>query len=74
MQFSHLCNSSVLAFPFTISSHLDNPDLWLFKPLSLLLSSLVLAAVCTAYCKMISREKPFKQTSPDMVHFFNKGH
>ena len=60
MQVSYLCNSSVLGFPFIISNHLDNPDLWLFKPVSLQISSWVLAALCSADCKMASRERPFK--------------
>ena len=60
MQISYLCNSSLLGFPFIISSHLVNPDLWLFKIVSLQISFWVLAALCSADCKMISMEKPFK--------------
>ena len=60
MQILYLCNSSLLGFPFIISNHLVNPDLWLFKIVSLQISFWVLAALCSADRKMISMEKPFK--------------
>lgn len=52
--------SPLFGIPLHNFSGVGTPDLWLFKPVGLQHSSLVLAAVCSADSGVASREKPLK--------------